>query len=100
MATLAAGGCCRASTQDKTPASVLADVRALNANTTFLTSTVASRIDPRDVPSLDLVSLVGEPLPDDLLRRWTGHVTLILQARLAAHLCPFYIFPKKVSCLT
>lgn len=91
LTALAAGGCCCVPTPEKTIPAFITNVNALRANTTFLTPTTAARLDPRDVPTLELVCMGGEPMSNDLLQRWSGHVKLVNQYGMgeAATFCAY-----------
>lgn len=96
LTALAAGGCCCVPTPEKTIPALITNVNTLNVNTTFLTPTTASRLDPRDVPTLELVCMGGEPMSNDLLQKWIPHVKLVNQYGMgeAATFCAYNDNPK------
>jgi amino acid adenylation domain-containing protein len=96
LTALAAGGCCCVPTPEKTIPSLITNVNTLKANTTFLTPTIAIRVDPSDVPTLELVCMGGEPMPNDLLLKWSGHVKLVNQYGMgeAATFCAYNDSPQ------
>ncbi|KAF2755568.1 acetyl-CoA synthetase-like protein [Pseudovirgaria hyperparasitica] len=59
----------------RTVEDLASQIRILDANTIFLTPTVAIRLNPSDVPGLKLMCVGGEPLPKDLVRKWASHDT-------------------------
>ena len=52
-------------------------IRTLNANWANLTPSVATLLNPEDVPSLKTVVLGGEPLRQDIVDKWAKHVVLL-----------------------
>ncbi|KAL4865749.1 hypothetical protein BDV12DRAFT_174019 [Aspergillus spectabilis] len=52
-------------------------IRSLGATFATLTSTVARLIDPNNVPSMQQLALVGEPVKADVVKRWLEHVTVL-----------------------
>lgn len=78
MVPLAIGGCCCVPGPLKTAKDVADNINNLKANATFLTPTVAVRLSPADVPCLELLILGGEPLPKDLLVKWAGSTTKLI----------------------
>ncbi|OKO99462.1 Nonribosomal peptide synthetase 1 [Penicillium subrubescens] len=96
LTALAAGGCCCVPTPEKTIPALIKNINTLRANMTFLTPTVAIQIDPRDVPSLDLVCIGGESMSNDLLLKWTPHVKLVNQYGMseAATFCAYNDAPE------
>jgi amino acid adenylation domain-containing protein len=84
FAPLMTGGCCCVPqpfnlANPPTISKLVHDINALQANTTFLTPTVAIQIDPEQVKSLGILCIGGEAMPKDLLRKWTGKARLINQ---------------------
>ncbi|OJJ35407.1 hypothetical protein ASPWEDRAFT_40602 [Aspergillus wentii DTO 134E9] len=96
LTALYAGGCCCVPTPERTIASLVASVNALQANTTFLTPTLAIQFTPDDTPTLKTVHIGGEPMSNDLLTRWGPHVHLFNQYGMgeAATFCAFNDSPK------
>ncbi|RDW58708.1 hypothetical protein BP6252_13184 [Coleophoma cylindrospora] len=52
-------------------------MRRMNISWAFLTPTVASLIGPSEVPDLEVLSLVGEAVPQEVLNIWASDVFLI-----------------------
>lgn len=96
LTALAAGGCCCVPTPEKTIPALIENVNTLQANMTFLTPTVAIQLSPKDVPTLDIVCVGGEPMSNDLLMEWGSHVRLINQYGMgeAATFCAYNDDPK------
>lgn len=70
--TLCFGGCVCVPTEAQRMNDLSGAIRALEVNWTHLTPTVASLINPADVPGLKTLVLGGEPIPPDLVSRWTA----------------------------
>ncbi|RJE24066.1 AMP-binding enzyme [Aspergillus sclerotialis] len=96
LTALTAGGCCCVPTPEKTIPALITNVATLKANTTFITPTTAIRLEPRDVPTLELVCMGGEPMSNDLILKWSGHVKLVNQYGMgeAATFCAYNDAPK------
>lgn len=74
--TLTHGGClCIPSAQDRRDHLARA-IRTMNVNQACLTSTVASLLKPLDVPSLQTLTLGGEPASRENVATWADKVTL------------------------
>ncbi|KAH1357075.1 hypothetical protein KXV74_008060 [Aspergillus fumigatus] len=69
LTTVAAGGCCCVHTPTKSVPTLVENINTLQVDTTFLTPTIAAQISPQDVPTLELLCLGGEPVPNELLIR-------------------------------
>lgn len=78
LAPLAIGGCCCVPGPMKTVKNLADNINFLKANTAFLTPTVAVKLNPADVPCLELLCVGGEPLPRDLLTKWAGSSTKLI----------------------
>lgn len=78
LAPLVVGGCGCVPSPMKTVDCLSENIRTLEANATFLTPTVAVQLNPEDVPDLKLLCVGGEPLPGDLLAKWTGASTKLI----------------------
>ena len=78
LAPLAIGGCCCVPGPMKTVKNLADNIKSLKANTAFLTPTVAVKLNPTDVPCLELLCVGGEPLPRDLLTKWVGSSTKLI----------------------
>lgn len=68
--TFSRGGCL-CIPADIEPANLAASIRVLHANVACITPTVARFMDPKDVPSLTTVALVGESASETVLKNWT-----------------------------
>lgn len=78
LAPLTIGGCCCVPGPMKTVKNLADNIKFLKANTAFLTPTVAVKLNPADVPCLELLCVGGEPLPRDLLTKWVGSSTKLI----------------------
>lgn len=78
LAPLTIGGCCCIPGPMKTAKDLADNIKNLKVNTAFLTPTVAVKLNPADVPCLELLCLGGEPLPKDLLTKWAGSTTKLI----------------------
>lgn len=78
LAPLAIGGCCCVPGPMKTVKNLADNIKFLKANTAFLTPTVAVKLNPADVPCLELLCVGGEPFPRDLLTKWAGSSTKLI----------------------
>ena len=78
LAPLAIGGCCCVPGPMKTVKDLANNINNLKANTAFLTPTVAVKLNPADVPWLELLCVGGEPLPRDLLTKWASSNTRLI----------------------
>jgi amino acid adenylation domain-containing protein len=77
FATLIHGGCvCIPSEHDKMN-NLSAAMEALKVNHANLTPTVASQIQPEDVPNLKVLVAAGEMLTRHVIERWSANVNLI-----------------------
>jgi amino acid adenylation domain-containing protein len=96
LTALTAGGCCCVPTPDKTISGLVENVNITNANMSFMTPTVAMQVSPKDVPSLKLLCVGGEPMSNDLLMKWGPHVRLVNQYGMgeAATFCAYNDNPK------
>ena len=52
-------------------------INRMQVKQAILTPTVAKLIDPRDVPTLEILILGGEPLTADLVEKWAPHHKLL-----------------------
>lgn len=91
LTALAAGGCCCVPTPPKTIPALIENVNTMKANMSFMTPTIAIQLDPKDVPSLELLCVGGEPMSNDLLMKWGPHVKLVNQYGMgeAATFCAY-----------
>jgi non-ribosomal peptide synthetase component F len=78
MVPLVIGGCCCVPGPMTTVQDLADNINSLKANITFLTPTVAIKLDPADVPCLKMLCVGGEPLPKDLLTKWAGSTTKLI----------------------
>lgn len=76
LETLVFGGTVCVPTTAERIASLPKFVAQHKVNTALLTTSFLRTIKPSDVPSLDLLILVGEPPTQDILNNWFDHVTL------------------------
>ncbi|KAK3295422.1 uncharacterized protein B0H64DRAFT_474384 [Chaetomium fimeti] len=78
LVPLISGGCCCVPVPMATTQDLAYNITALKANATFLTATVAVKLDPADVPTLELLCVGGEPLSTELVAKWTGGSTRLV----------------------
>ncbi|KAI1491326.1 acetyl-CoA synthetase-like protein [Biscogniauxia mediterranea] len=78
LVPLIVGGCCCVPGPMKTAQDLSREISTLKANIIFLTPTVAIKMDPVDVPSLEIMCVGGEPLPKDLVAKWNGSATKLV----------------------
>ncbi|KAL5342250.1 hypothetical protein BJX70DRAFT_339229 [Aspergillus crustosus] len=80
LVPLILGGCCCVPPPMKTADELVSAINTLDATITFLTPTVAIKIDPSSVPNLRTICVGGEPLPKELIKKWeTSPARLINQ---------------------
>ncbi|KAJ5200546.1 hypothetical protein N7491_008647 [Penicillium cf. griseofulvum] len=96
LTALAAGGCCCVPTPEKTVSGLIDNINLTKANMSFMTPTIAIQVNPKDVPSLELLCVGGEPMSNDLLMKWGPHVKLVNQYGMgeAATFCAYNDNPK------
>ncbi|KAI5925050.1 hypothetical protein F4810DRAFT_718462 [Camillea tinctor] len=78
LVPLIVGGCCCVPRPMKTAQDLSREINTLKANIIFLTPTVAIKMNPADVPSLRIMCVGGEPLPKDLVAKWNGSSTKLV----------------------
>ncbi|KAI0599013.1 acetyl-CoA synthetase-like protein [Biscogniauxia sp. FL1348] len=78
LVPLIVGGCCCVPGPMRTAQDLSREINTLKANIIFLTPTVAIKMDPRDVPGLEIMCVGGEPLPKDLVAKWNGSATKLV----------------------
>ncbi|KAL6236485.1 hypothetical protein BDW75DRAFT_229417 [Aspergillus navahoensis] len=71
LVPLSIGGCCCVPPPVKTTDNLITAIRNLRANITFLTPTVAIKLDPADISSLHTICVGGEPLPKELIDKYS-----------------------------
>ncbi|KAI8226930.1 Nonribosomal peptide synthetase 1 [Colletotrichum sp. SAR 10_86] len=75
--SLMAGACLCIPSEEQRMNDLTACISSMNVNWAMLTPSVASLISPGDVPSLDVLCLVGEALPQAVADAWADHVKTI-----------------------
>ncbi|KAJ5693237.1 acetyl-CoA synthetase-like protein [Penicillium macrosclerotiorum] len=75
--TLAAGGCLCIPSESERRGNITGAIRRLGVNHLQLTPSVARLIDPRDIPGLRLILLIGEPMTQADVAQWTPYSKLI-----------------------
>ncbi|KAF5509992.1 Nonribosomal peptide synthase atnA [Colletotrichum siamense] len=75
--SLMAGACLCIPSEEQRMNDLTACISSMNINWAMLTPSVASLISPGDVPSLDVLCLVGEALPQAVADTWADHVKTI-----------------------
>ncbi|KAL2825780.1 hypothetical protein BDW59DRAFT_145906 [Aspergillus cavernicola] len=78
LVPLILGGVCCVPPPMRTADDMVSAIHTLQANITFLTPTVAIKLDPADVPSLKTICVGGEPLPKELIRKWESSATRLV----------------------
>ncbi|KAL2841735.1 hypothetical protein BJY01DRAFT_236257 [Aspergillus pseudoustus] len=78
LVPLILGGCCCVPPPMKTAEDLAAAINNLEANITFLTPTVAIKLNPAHVPGLKTICVGGEPLPKELIRKWETSPTCLV----------------------
>ncbi|KAL4875664.1 hypothetical protein BJY04DRAFT_154096 [Aspergillus karnatakaensis] len=78
LVPLILGGCCCVPPPMKTADELVAAINTLDANITFLTPTVAIKLDPAAVPNLKTICVGGEPLPKELINKWEHSPTRLI----------------------
>ncbi|KAJ5484553.1 AMP-dependent synthetase/ligase [Penicillium expansum] len=96
LTALAAGGCCCVPTPEKSISGLIENINITKANMSFMTPTIAIQLSHKDVPSLELLCVGGEPMSNDLLMKWGPHVKLVNQYGMgeAATFCAYNDNPK------
>ncbi|KAI8186675.1 Nonribosomal peptide synthase atnA [Colletotrichum sp. SAR 10_65] len=75
--SLMAGACLCIPSEEQRMNDLTACISSMNVNWAMLTPSVASLISPGDVPSLGVLCLVGEALPQAVADAWADHVKTI-----------------------
>jgi amino acid adenylation domain-containing protein/non-ribosomal peptide synthase protein (TIGR01720 family) len=75
--TLLHGGCVCVPSDEERLTDLAGVIDRLRVNWAYLTPTVASLLDPRDVPTLKTLSLGGEAVKQENIETWADHVYLI-----------------------
>ncbi|KAF3810065.1 Nonribosomal peptide synthetase dtxS1 [Colletotrichum gloeosporioides] len=75
--SLMAGACLCIPSEEQRMNDLATCISSMDVNWAMLTPSVASLISPEDVPSLDVLCLVGEALPQAVADVWADHVKTI-----------------------
>ncbi|KAI8266244.1 Nonribosomal peptide synthase atnA [Colletotrichum sp. SAR11_239] len=75
--SLMVGACLCIPSEEQRMNDLTACISSMNVNWAMLTPSVASLISPGDVPSLDVLCLVGEALPQAVADTWADHAKTI-----------------------
>ncbi|KAH8901412.1 amino acid adenylation [Thozetella sp. PMI_491] len=75
--TLAAGGCVCVPSEEERLDNLVQCMARMRINWTMLTPSVAALLQPEQVPSLKVLNLAGEALPQSLADTWAPRVTLV-----------------------
>lgn len=75
--TLTAGGCLCIPSEEDRENRIPESMRELRVNYAHLTPTVARLLKPSDLPGLQTLLLIGEPLTEQDRVQWAPHLTLI-----------------------
>ncbi|RAK76561.1 nonribosomal peptide synthase SidE [Aspergillus fijiensis CBS 313.89] len=77
FATLHSGGTVCLASPERLLGDLAGVIRDMGVNHLFLTPTVARLLDPQAVPTLESITVGGEPLTPDVVATWASKVTLI-----------------------
>ncbi|KAL4744529.1 hypothetical protein BDW72DRAFT_199502 [Aspergillus terricola var. indicus] len=77
LGSLMSGGTVCVPTEEDRNGSVAPVIRDMNVTLISLTSSYARHLRPEDVPGLETLALVGEPLARDVQQVWAGQLTLL-----------------------
>ncbi|RAH78998.1 acetyl-CoA synthetase-like protein [Aspergillus japonicus CBS 114.51] len=77
FATLHSGGTVCLASSERLLGDLAGVIRDMGVNHLFLTPTVARLLDPKAVPTLESITVGGEPLTPDVVATWASKVTLI-----------------------
>ncbi|PYI05173.1 acetyl-CoA synthetase-like protein [Aspergillus sclerotiicarbonarius CBS 121057] len=77
FATLHSGGTLCLASSELLLGDLAGAIRDMGVNHMFLTPTVARLLDPRTVPTLESMTVGGEPLTPDVAATWASRITLI-----------------------
>ncbi|KAK8031980.1 hypothetical protein PG990_001714 [Apiospora arundinis] len=77
LAALTVGGCICIASEQAYEAGVASMIQEAKPNWASLTPSVARLMEPRDVPSLKTLALVGEPLSQEDVKTWAGSLQLM-----------------------
>lgn len=78
LVPLILGGCCCVPGPMKTITDLTREINSMAADTIFLTPTVAIKLEPGDIPNLKTLCVGGEPLPKELVAKWKGTTTKLI----------------------
>lgn len=77
IGTLSRGGCLCVPSAGQLENDIAGSIRALDANWTIMTPSMARTMDPKQVPSLQTLFLAGEPLTTGDLEQWAANTQLM-----------------------
>lgn len=77
FSTLVHGGCVCIPSEAERMDDISAAMRRMSVNSATLTSTVAGLISPKDIPSLQALTLTGEAVNPSVVENWLAHVKLL-----------------------
>ncbi|KAL9583873.1 MAG: hypothetical protein Q9212_002452 [Teloschistes hypoglaucus] len=75
--TLLFGGCICIPSEEDRKTNIVGAITSMRANHAILTPSFAGVIDPSDVPTLKILAVGGEALPQERVQRWAEKVRLI-----------------------
>ncbi|RDW69663.1 hypothetical protein BP6252_08683 [Coleophoma cylindrospora] len=75
--TLSWGGVVCVPSENDRMSDLTAVMRQMRVTFATLTSTVARLINPQEVPSMQQIALVGEPVKADVVEQWLGYTTVL-----------------------
>ncbi|KAL8661279.1 MAG: hypothetical protein Q9202_005763 [Teloschistes flavicans] len=75
--TLLFGGCICIPSEEDRKSNIVGAIGSLRANHAILTPSFAGVIEPSDVPTLKILAVGGEALPQERVQRWAEKVRLI-----------------------
>ena len=77
LTTLLTGGCICIPSEEERNNDIVGAINRLNVTKADLTPSFLNNIEPREVPSLKVLILGGEPLTRNTIKNWASHVRLI-----------------------
>ncbi|KAL8794946.1 MAG: hypothetical protein Q9195_002528, partial [Heterodermia aff. obscurata] len=77
LTTLLTGGCICIPSEEERSNDIVGAIKRLNVTKADLTPSFLNNIDPREIPSLEVLILGGEPLTRKTIQTWASHVRLI-----------------------
>jgi amino acid adenylation domain-containing protein len=95
--TLAVGGCVCIVSEDDRVNNLAAAMQAARVNIAYLTPTVLSLLEPRQVPALRTLILIGEALKPELVAPWLGRNVRLFNSYGPAECCILSTCSRPIS---